>query len=914
MALSDLPMLQSAERQQLLAWGGTAGEPSTETLHGRFEARAHQIPDAVAVVCEGDSLSYGELNRRANRLARRLRDLGVGPDQRVGLCTERSLDLLVGLLGILKAGGSYVPLDPRYPTGRLVSIMADADIRVLVGSQEVVSGLPTEAERVLLDAEADLLARLSTDDLPLLSTGESLAYVIHTSGSTGRPKGSLLTHGHVVRLFDATQALFGFGEHDIWTLFHSYAFDFSVWEIWGALLHGGRLVVVPYLVSRSPEDFHDLLVRERVTVLNQTPSAFAQLQHVDERPERAAALRDLRLVIFGGEALDPGSLASWFARHGDEKPQLVNMYGITETTVHVTHRPLRKEDAKGRRSVIGLPIPDLAVHVLDPWLRPAPIGVPGELVVAGAGLARGYLGRPDLTAERFTPDPVSGRPGARIYRSGDLARYLPDGDLEYLGRIDDQVKIRGFRIEPGEIEAALAGHPEVRECSVLVWRDLPGDVRLVAYVVPRGERSLRPEGLREHLRQLLPEHMVPSAFVVLDKMPLNPSGKIDRTALPSALAQSLPQASVASGRVLPRDPVELELSLIAAEVLGVPWVGIRDDFFALGGHSLLAVRFIARIRTRFGVDLPLSCLFASPTMEGLAALLRRRGPVQPAATLIKIQGQGSERPIFFVHPIGGQVLCYAELARRLGSDQPVYGLQAAETSSRTLVERAAAYLREIRAIQPTGPVRLAGWSLGGVIAFEMARQLCASGGQVETLLLLDTTAPGHATYSIEQDDHALLLSFARDVAALGGLNGQARPALVDVADTSFDEALGRLLQMARDHDLLPADLEEGDIRRWFEVFRSNHRAMMSYRPTTYPGSVILLRAAEGIRAGREGDLGWSLLAPRGVEVRTVPGHHYSLLREPHVGDLAHQVAEILSRRGASVHESTADFPTALVSP
>jgi amino acid adenylation domain-containing protein len=625
-ALADLPLLSPAERGQLLEWGGTGGEPAMETLHGRFEAQARQSPEAVAVICDGAALTYGALNDRANQLARRLRELGVGPEHRVGLCIDRSLDLLVGLLGILKSGGAYVPLDPRYPAERLISTLEDAGVRVLVGTAEAVAGLPASDsgdERILLDGDRDLLATLPDGDLPPWVDGANLAYVIYTSGSTGRPKGSLLTHGNVVRLFDATEGWFGFGAGDAWTLFHSYAFDFSVWEIWGALLYGGRLVVVPYLVSRSPEDFHDLLVRERVTVLNQTPSAFAQLQRVDEDPARSAALRDLRLVIFGGEALDLGGLAPWFARHGDSRPLLVNMYGITETTVHVTYRPVREADVSGRRSVIGVPIPDLAVHVLDPSLRLAPVGVPGELVVAGAGLARGYLGRPDLTAERFIPDPVSGRRGARAYRSGDLARHLPDGDLEYLGRIDHQMKIRGFRIEPGEIEAALGSHPEVRECVVLAREDTPGLRLLVAYVVSAetpSDAAPNPGDLRAFLAERLPDYMVPAAFVAMEALPLSQNGKVDRRALPAPDRVRRGQGEF----IAPRTRTEEVLAEIWKDILGLDQVSVEDGFFELGGHSLLATQVLARIRQTFAVDLPLRDVFQRPTVAGLAELIDAR--------------------------------------------------------------------------------------------------------------------------------------------------------------------------------------------------------------------------------------------------------------------------------------------------
>jgi amino acid adenylation domain-containing protein len=686
--LQDLPLLGLAERQQLLAWGGVPGEPSAATLHGRFEERARQAPGAIAAVCGGESLTYGELNRRADQVAWLLRGLGVGPEERVGLCAGRSLDLLVGLLGILKAGGAYVPLDPRYPAERLAWTLEDAAIRFLVGTAEAMGGLPAAAERILVE---DLPAQPEAAPVPLPTPGtdgSSLAYVIYTSGSTGRPKGALLIHGQVVRLFDCTRAWFGFGEDDVWTLFHSFAFDFSVWEIWGALLHGGRLVLVPDPVSRSPEDFHDLLARERVTVLNQTPSAFAQLQRVDAAAERAGALGALRLIIFGGEALEPGSLAGWFARHGDAKPRLINMYGITETTVHVTYRPLHRLDVVGRRCVIGGPLPDLAVHVLDPGFRPSPIGVPGELVVAGAGLARGYLGRPDLTAERFVPDAVSGLPGARIYRSGDLARYLPDGDLEYLGRIDHQVKIRGFRIEPAEIEAALASHPDVQECLVVPHRDASGEILLVAYWVAAAGRDPGAGELREHLRRRLPEHMVPSRLVALPAFPLTPNGKVDR----KALAKPSREAATAVFDP-PVTPTEEIVAAIWAEVLEIERVGRGDHFFERGGHSLRAAQVAARLHEALGVALPVRRLFEAPTLAALAAAV---DAARPAAA-------GPPLPPLAPTPRDGVLpLSFAQqrlwFLDRLVPDSPAYNIGAAVRLAGPLalplLRRALAFLAE----------------------------------------------------------------------------------------------------------------------------------------------------------------------------------------------------------------------------
>jgi amino acid adenylation domain-containing protein len=638
--LSELPLLPEAERREIVAWSGPrATFPVSAGLHEIFAARAALAPEAVAVTFEDGGLTYGELNARANRLARRLRRLGVGPESRVGLAVERSADLVVGILGILKAGGAYVPLDPSYPEERLAFLLADSDAPVLLTQGHLADRLPAHRGYVvLLDDPA--LAEESGEDLasPVFpdSAPDSAAYVIYTSGSTGRPKGTVVTHGNVVRLLAATNPWFGFGPGDVWTLFHSFAFDFSVWEIWGALLFGGRLVVVPYWVSRSPEAFLDLLVREGVTVVNQTPSAFRQLVAAEE--EGGAPDLSLRLVIFGGEALDLQGLAPWLERHGDERPRLVNMYGITETTVHVTYRPISRQDlAEPFRSPIGVPIPDLSIYLLDPSGQPVPIGVPGEMVVGGAGLARGYLGRPDLTAERYVP----GSGGERLYRSGDLARWRPSGEIDYLGRIDHQVKVRGFRIELGEIEAALAAHPAVQEAVVLV-RDEADDRRLVAYLgMGEGEAPSAAE-LRGFISGRLPDYMVPAAFVILPALPLTAHGKVDRR----ALAEIRPEGGPDRAWEPPETVTEAVLASLWAEVLAVPQVGVSDDFFALGGHSLLGTRLVARVREAFGVEIPLRALFEGATVRDLARRIEsaEREDVPP---IVPVPREGGPLPPSF---------------------------------------------------------------------------------------------------------------------------------------------------------------------------------------------------------------------------------------------------------------------------
>jgi amino acid adenylation domain-containing protein len=650
--LDALPLLDDDERRLVASWGSPpAIEPPVEpTLHARFEAQAERTPDALAISCEGASLTYRELDRRSNRLARRLRGLGVGPEVCVGLCAERSLELVVGILGILKAGGSYVPLDPAYPKERLAFLINDASVSVVVAQRRARDALP---EHRAIEVPLDEEGHPGPDDAPGASAAGphngpdasaagpgNLAYVIYTSGSTGRPKGVTITHGNVLRLFCAADGLYDFGPSDVFTLFHSYAFDFSVWELWGALLHGGRLEIVSYAASRSPDAFYALLERERVTVLSQTPSAFRQLVRYEEGLA-APGLGSLRYVVFGGEALDFAALAPWFARRGENGPRLVNMYGITETTVHVTHRELAPDDARGARgSLVGRPVAGWQLHVLDGELAPTPVGVPGEIYVGGAGVARGYLGRPALTAERFVPDPFSGEPGARLYRSGDRARWRDGGELEYLGRLDFQVKVRGHRIELGEIEAALLRHPDVSEAAAIVREDRPDDQRLVAYLVARAGRTLAPTELRAFAARSLPAPLLPSAFVPLDALPLTPNGKLDRGAL------SAPETRVdLAAFTPPTGPTERALAELWQPLLGVERVGADAHFFELGGHSLLATQIVSRVRSAFGVELPLRALFEAPTLAALAKRIDEAPPCADEPALRKRGTPSSPAPL-----------------------------------------------------------------------------------------------------------------------------------------------------------------------------------------------------------------------------------------------------------------------------
>lgn len=613
--VSDLPLLDAAELARLARHRPTA-TPAAPGLPERFAAQVRRRPDAVAISAGGSRLTYRELDARANRLAHRLRALGVDRERLVGVCLGRSADLVVALLAVLKAGGGYLPLDPDQPPERVEFLVRDAGARLLITESGLRDRLPAGGTwRVLrLDdpAEADRLAALPATTPAVTGWPDQLAYVIYTSGSTGRPKGVQVSHAQVVRLFTATEPEFGFGPDDVWALFHSYAFDFSVWEIWGALLHGGRLVVVPYRQSRSPWDLAELLAGEGVTVLNQTPSAFRGLVELAGRGEPGLDRLRLRLVIFGGEALDVGALAPWWRRFGEAAPRLVNMYGITETTVHVTYRPLARADLAGDRSPIGRPIRDLAGYVLDDRMRPVPAGVPGELYVGGAGVSRGYLGRPGLTADRFVPDPY-GPPGSRLYRTGDQVRVLAGGELGFLGRRDDQVKIRGYRIELGEVEAVLAGHPAVAAAAVTVHEPAPGDRQLVGYLVARD--GTRPSGseIRRYAADRLPGHMVPAVLTVVPELPRTATGKVDRRALPSPGGARPDQEP---GFAEPRTPAERAMARTWASVLGTTRVGRHDNFFALGGDSIRAVRLVGQLRAQ-GHDYSVQDLFRHQSIAEL---------------------------------------------------------------------------------------------------------------------------------------------------------------------------------------------------------------------------------------------------------------------------------------------------------
>jgi amino acid adenylation domain-containing protein len=603
---------------------------AVKCVHKVFEQQVDRTPDATAVVFEDARLTYRTLNERANQLAHHLRARGVGPDVPVALHVSRSLDTIVSVLAILKAGGAYVPLDPGYPAGRLAYMIRDVSAPVLVTNAEAANGeLPAYDGRVVhLGRDAPHILKESAANPESGATEENLLYIIYTSGSTGKPKGVMVSHFSVVRLFEAAAEHVDFDGSDVWTCFHSISFGFSVWEIFGALLHGAQLVVVSETVSLSAVAFYELIRRERITVLSQTPSAFRLFLDAVATSGGAGAAH-LRLIVFSGEPLEPRLLKSWINIHGDERPQLINMYALTETAGEVAYRRLTARDLSlENRSVIGVPLSNADIHILDKDLMPVPVGTAGELFIGGDAVALGYHGLPGLSDERFRPDPAAGRPGARRYRTGDRARLLPGGEIEFLGRIDNQIKVLGFRIEPGEIESVLTAHPGIDEAVVTAREDRKGDKRLVAYLVrsPRLTPARSPESqgpapftsgaLREYLKAHLPDYMVPNAFVTLAAMPRTPNGKVDRRALPAPDRQR-PDLDVDYADA--REPTEKILVSIWCEVLGLDRAGINDDFFELGGNSLLGVQVTTRVFDRYRIEVPLRIVFEAPTIRSLAA-------------------------------------------------------------------------------------------------------------------------------------------------------------------------------------------------------------------------------------------------------------------------------------------------------
>ncbi|HEU5228614.1 MAG TPA: amino acid adenylation domain-containing protein, partial [Ktedonobacteraceae bacterium] len=755
--IAELPLLTDAERQQILVEWNSTQIPycRTDTLPQLFEAQVERTPDAIATVFDDTALTYGSLNAQANQVARYLRERGIRAGTRVTICYERSHELIIALLGILKAGGIYVPLDPAYPVERLAFMLADSQAAMLITQQHLLQrlfctmagGAPgLESWRnntVCLDREWPTIAQEQQENLTCLIDGESPAYMLYTSGSTGTPKGVLGTHRAALNRFNWMWRTYPFAPGEVCCQKTTLSFVDAVWEIFGPLLQGIKTVVIPDVIVKDLSQFLQVLAAHAITRFVLVPSLLRALLDVEAAPDQH--LPDLRYWICSGEAL-PLELARRFQQQLPAR-LLLNLYGSSEVAADAACYEV-KIATQLATIPIGRPIDNTQLYLLDQRMQLVPIGVPGELHIGGDGLALGYFDRPALTATKFVPHPFGHEPGALLYKTGDWARYLPDGTIEYLGRLDHQVKIRGMRVELGEIEAVLKQHSAIRDAIVLVYKAVPDEKRLVAYVVlHEGQMIADDDRLREHLAQRLPAHMLPSVYIQLDALLLTPNGKVDRRALPTP---DPARRAATESYVGPQLAIHHQLIQIWEELLNVQPVSIRDNFFTLGGHSLLAARLMARIERVWGKKLPLSVLFAGATIEHLAtALLSGTSSGNSRTPIVAVNAGGTKRPFFFLHgDWQGQGLYCLQLSQTLGAAHPFYILETYRYDNLdvlpTFEEVAAAHLAAIRTIQPEGPYTLGGWCNGALFAYEIAQQLQAAGQNVDTLVLMD---PGSASPS-----------------------------------------------------------------------------------------------------------------------------------------------------------------------
>lgn len=874
--VSRLELLTEAEREALLVAANATDEPFPADLcvHELVEERARRTPDAVAVRCGAERLTYRELDRRANRLARHLRARGARPERLVGVCLPRSADLVVALLAVLKSGAAYLPLDPDLPARRMSFMLADADVPLLLTQDSLADRLPSHgAATVRMDTEARVIAAQPDDPLPPLATPANLAYSIYTSGSTGRPKAVLVPHEGVVNYLVVRGRQLDLGGDDVVASVASISFDVIVPQVLMPLAWGASVVIAPSEVAVDGPRLTEMMREFGVTTLMATPATWLLLLDGGWQGGRFQA-------ICVGEPLQP-ALAR---RLLDRVSTLWNGYGPTEASVGcVTRRVDAERDlARPGGSVpIGRPLGNLRIHLLDPAGAPVPVGVPGEIHIGGVGVTRGYANRPGLTAERFVPDPF-GAAGGRLYRTGDLARYLPDGSLVFLGRTDEQVKIRGYRIELGEIEAALCAQPGVARAAVtvrgggtdaelagyLVWQDRPGDL---------GD-------LRRSLRETLPEFMVPTTLTALDRIPLTTNGKVDRGALPAPARHGHE-----AGALPPRDLPELLMTGIWERVLGTPRVGVRDDFFALGGHSLRAVELVEAIRREWGVTVPLNTVFRHPTVEGLCAELPHASRALRRLVVPLAEGDRRRAPLILVHPQSGDVCSFLHLAGQLtgrlaespAGGRPVHGLEAVgyntdEPPLATVEEQAQRYLRELRSVLPDGPYLLAGWSFGGLVAFEMARLLEEQGNPPGFLGIIDVGAPASTA-------------------------GAADGSVGDLHELDEQDALSLLLHDADARERLPRRGRTEQLRRMVRVFTTNGDAARRYRSTARLRTPIHLFTSAEAHPSLTGPVvvpaRWRERTRGALSVVEVPGNHHDMLSPPHVAPFADALSAVLEELG-----------------
>jgi amino acid adenylation domain-containing protein len=929
--IGQLPILSEDERHRMLVtWNDTAvdyGTPSGFQL--LFETQVDQTPDAIAVTHEDDQRSYRDLNEQANRLAHHLRDLGVGPEVLAAICLQRSPDAVVAMLAILKAGGAFVALDPTHPPERLRLMLEDAAPRVVLTHQHLVTALPdSPVQMVCLDTAHNEIAQADSDNPDIQTAPEHLAYVIYTSGSTGVPKGVSVEHRGLYNLARAHRDILGLGVGDRVLQFSTMTFDAWVWECAAALSSGAALCLAPKDDTLVGNALAEQLEQLEITITALPPSVLSMVPEVP--------LPALRTIISVGEPCPAALVQRWGSGR-----RFLNSYGPTEDSICTTMGACVDD---GLPPPVGSPVANHRVYILDAEKQPVPIGVPGEMYLAGAGLARGYLNRPELTAERFLPDPFSADTGARLYRTGDLARWLPDGTVEYVGRLDHQVKLRGFRIELGEVESALTAHPDVHQAAVIVDKDEQAGPRMLAYVVPHPDHSPSQEKLRAHLGQTLPAYMIPARILNLSTLPLTPSGKLDRKALPvpdSAIGEE------SENYVAPRTSLEFTLVGLWEKLFDKRPIGVSDNFFGLGGHSFLVVRLVADIKSETGLDVPMSTLFEAPTIQSLASKLQTLDPDAPIPLLVPISATGTRPAFFCVHPAPGTAFCYMSLARSLGPDQPFYGLQAAGVNGecepqQDIPAMAARYVAEIQAAQPHGPYILGGHSSGGVIAYEMAQQLIAQGEEVPFLALMEVPAPladpspafNPGAIADYVDQAIFLAGLAKVVANFFGTDFSL--SYKGLAKLSRDEQMDAMLRQLQAVNFLPPDSGITLVKGIVEVTRASFHGVWSYGPKPYPGKVAVFRSSEFFgmlppgsmsaivsgftravlaqpgsflktlpnqlrdayvvsRRRRVPTKGWGELSSQEVDFHAVPGNHITMLVDPNAEHLADRLRESIDR-------------------
>ncbi len=888
--LADLPILTEAERRELLVtWNDTAVEyPRDASVHALFEAQARRTPDVVAVVFGDRELTYRELDRRANQLARALEKQGVGVETPVGLCAERSLEMVVALLGILKAGGAYVPIDADYPAERREWMLRDAGVHVVVTAGPKALAISFgEAKELRLDAGWGELANERDDGASRGVTGEGLAYIMYTSGSAGRPKGTCIPHRAIARLVKGARYA-SFTPDEVFLQLASISFDAATFEIWGPLLNGGKLVV-PSPGRLSLTEIGEVIRDKGVTTLWLTTGLFNVM--IESNPE---ALKPLRRLLTGGDALSVPHVKRALSLL--EGVEIINAYGPTESTTFASSFPITTADGVGSIP-IGRPIASTTMYILDDRMAPAPIGAPGEIYIGGDGLARAYLNQPALTAEKFVPNPFSAAPLARLYRTGDRARFLPDGNIEFLGRIDQQVKIRGFRVELGEIEAVLSGAPSVDACVAVVREDTPGDKRIVAYFVTRGDAPATVE-LRSFLQRRLPEFMVPSAFVKLERLPLTANGKVDRRALPPPGGAELQ----ASGRAAPRGREQDVLALLFARVLSIPVerVGAGDSFFELGGNSLLALRLLSELDKTFGEQINLATIFDAPTVERLAKALREAHGANPL-TVITPPTCGT-LPLFWCGQARSEVVL---LGKHLGPDQPLYHLESSfyrvEKPATHVKDFASRYVREILAVQSKGPYLLGGFCIDGFVAFEIAVELEARGHEVALLVMVERDGPD-PLYACYQKIARPIRYHLKNLERIAPADHAAYivERLRRVKEWIAARVVGRALEERYDGG--------SDVGYAVELSRMGRKARDSYVPARpYAGKLVAFFCDETNRdlpVTIFPNVGWDKAVRGEVEIQVVPGDHESIVHDPSAQLLAKKLRACLDavhRRRPAAH-------------